>query len=251
MALTPPLLVEDIPRGWDALLSLHTGINVQRVRQQHEEEGRRRADDGQLDDAHPHQIECRGKSLRKGRGGICIMLLHGRTQTDKEEDLPRDANFAPHLEVDAKEAGIEWSTHEEVVGMIARHPMRRLGQGGDGIGNDGHNVGPDDRNHHDGSQVFHNVAQIPDAIVVKDEQKHQINIPRGNAVAVVDQLLVVEAGDGQALDQHTGEESGREGLPHRETKVHLGGVHVGHDGGQTVTPEVFGEWVDALSRMRH
>ena len=208
-------------------------------------------DDGQLENAQTQHIERRGQSLRQGRGGIDIVLLHGRTQTDKEQDLPGDANFTPHFEVNAKETRIQGRAHEEIVGMIAGHSMRRLGKEGDGIGDDGHNVGPDDRYHHNGPQVVDNVAQIPDTVVVQDEEQDQIDIPRGGAVAVVNKLLVVEAGDGQAFDQHTGEESGRDGLPHREAEVHLGGVHVGHDGWQTVTPELFADGVDALSRMAH
>ena len=52
---------------------------------------------------------------------IFFILMATTRNGQKEDDDPRNANFCPHLEVDRANAGVQASTHKNVVDEIAGH----------------------------------------------------------------------------------------------------------------------------------
>lgn len=55
---------------------------------------------------------------------VGLVLSSGTTERDEEKNVPGKADFEEHLHVDiAKHARVELSTHEEIVDVVASHPV--------------------------------------------------------------------------------------------------------------------------------
>lgn len=95
----PPLLVVDVPGGDDELLTFGTGIGVEVV-------------------SHNEEPDFAGNVA------VPLPLTSSGAETENEEEVPRHADLAEHLEIqNAKHAGVQLGTHEKVINGIARHAM--------------------------------------------------------------------------------------------------------------------------------
>lgn len=61
---------------------------------------------------------------------VGLVLFEAAGYGKEEDDVPRDANLGPHLQVDVSDAGVQTSTHEKVVDEIPGHTHGFTGNDG-------------------------------------------------------------------------------------------------------------------------
>lgn len=94
-----PLLVVHVPSGGNHLLTLAAGVGIQEV--SHEQEGH-----------------------LSGDVAVLFVLTSAASESDKEQDEPRQTDLEEHLEIEpAKHTGVQLSTHEEIVDVVASHSV--------------------------------------------------------------------------------------------------------------------------------
>ena len=62
------------------------------------------------------------KETHRSDISILFILLAGTRDREEENNIPRDADLSPHLEVNTSNAGVKRCTHEDIVNEVARHP---------------------------------------------------------------------------------------------------------------------------------
>jgi len=131
-----PLLVEHVPRLWNALFTLGAAKNRQRMSGGYKGNHRPSVDietssknheshilEQQTQDTESKYTDERTGTYRSNRA-ILLVLLASTANGDQEKKDPRDTDFCPHLQVDTANPGIERSAHPEVVEEVATHPHR-------------------------------------------------------------------------------------------------------------------------------
>lgn len=107
-----PLLVVHVPGNGDHLLTLAAGVGVQEVG--HEQEGHFTSDIA-----------------------VLLVLTSATSKSDKEQDEPRQTDLEEHLEVKpAEQTRVQLSTHEEVVDVVAGHPVLSAAHKSRDVGDD-------------------------------------------------------------------------------------------------------------------
>lgn len=97
-----------------------------------------------------------------------LVLLESAGNRDVEQNRPWNTNFSPHLEVNDADAGVQGSSHEEIIHQVTRHTViGTLDMGGD-ENKSGQGETPDDSNSHNVAKVIDDVGKSEDTSDVKE-----------------------------------------------------------------------------------
>mmetsp|Transcript_17121 Transcript_17121/g.55766 ORF Transcript_17121/g.55766 Transcript_17121/m.55766 type:complete len:351 (-) Transcript_17121:101-1153(-) len=190
----PPVLVEDVPRRRHAVVALRAGVRVEEVREHHEGELRR----------------------APARG---FVLLRRRGERDHEQEDPRHAQLAPHLEVERPDPGIQRDAHEAVVQRPARVALREIPRAAVAVREHRDAVAEDHGPGEHGPKVVHPHREAEDAGEVERRESGKERDPDRGPVAVVSQRAALERGQGPAADGRAGAERGEERRGGEEARV--------------------------------
>mmetsp|Transcript_20786 Transcript_20786/g.70756 ORF Transcript_20786/g.70756 Transcript_20786/m.70756 type:complete len:499 (+) Transcript_20786:1301-2797(+) len=177
----PPLLVEDVPRGWHAVVSLGARVAVEPVGQDHERHGR--------------------------RDGVGELVLLGRAaRRDHEQEDPGHAQLGPHLEVQLREPRyqryprVEARPHEDVVERVAGRALLVLGHPlAPGPQPDRDEVPGEQGPGADAAEVVCPRGELHGTGELQDQEAYDRAVPHANAVAHVLQRHAAKAGQRQAF----------------------------------------------------
>lgn len=160
-----PLLVVHVPGGDDELLALGAGVGVQVVGHDEEENLTRDV-------------------------AVLLVLASGGSQAENQEEVPGHADLEEHLEVeDAKHAGVQLGTHEEVVDEVAGHAVLLTAPEGGEVGDEADKEAAADGDGQERAKLVNGRVQGPDAGKVQDGQAGHGKVQGQVGVAVVRQLL--------------------------------------------------------------
>mmetsp|Transcript_3231 Transcript_3231/g.8978 ORF Transcript_3231/g.8978 Transcript_3231/m.8978 type:complete len:348 (-) Transcript_3231:344-1387(-) len=210
------LLVKDVPRHGNALLPLHHGVAVQEVREQDEPHV------PVPQDVEPQSLQGVSRPRRRGGRlvqGLQLRLLHARAEGQHEEEDPRDPPLGEHLEVHPAHPRVEDRAEEEVVDVVARHPVRVPRRQRPKVQQDGEDVAEDDRHRQHLPVVVVQPRPVKYSRGLRDQHDPEGQPPRGQAVDQVRQPLGLVVLHGAAPQLRPRHEGGQEELAHEESGV--------------------------------
>lgn len=128
-----------------------------------------------------------------GDASVDLVLLEHDGKPQQEQNIPRQADLEEHLQVDDADSGVQWSTHEQVVDVVARHAVVVLGNKQRvHVKTNGEGEPIENGARHDLREVVEDVVELEDARPVHGEHEGQRRVERRIRVTEVWQLLVVE-----------------------------------------------------------
>lgn len=160
-----PLLVVHVPGGDDELLTLGAGIGVEEV--SHDEEPNLTRD-----------------------VAILLILTSGSAKTEDEEDVPGHADLKEHLEVkNAKHAGVQLGTHEEIIDGVACHAVLLATPESGEVGSKADKEAAQNGDGQKRAKLINGVVQGPDAGEVQTGKTGECSVKTPVSVTVVGKLL--------------------------------------------------------------
>jgi len=190
-----PLLVEDVPRGGNAIFTLHDSVGVHEVSENHE---------GHIVRDETVQLE----------------LFDSGGHSDEEEHDPGYAHLSKHLDIEGAKTRVENSTHEEIIDDIARailssETKHKTGE----IDKDSDDISRNHGDHGKRTEIINNFSDGEDIVPVEDEDQDQGDIPRAEGITEILELTTTLAGDRKTLHGDTGKHNSHKDLSDLEHPV--------------------------------
>lgn len=178
-----PFLIVHVPSGDDELLALGASVGVQIV--SHDEEH-----DFTRDVAVP------------------LVLASSSSEGQDQENEPRHADLEEHLEVkDAEQAGVQLSTHEEIIDGVASHAVLLATVQSGEVGNERDDETAENGDRQKRTKLVNGVVHGPDTSEVQNTQNGKGEVQADVGIAVVWELLVVGVGERLSVTPDTREET--------------------------------------------
>lgn len=161
-----PFLIVHVPGGEDEFLGLAAGIGIEPVSHKQEANFSRYV-------------------------AVHLVLACSSGQAENDEEVPRHAHLAEHLEVkNAEHARVELGTHEEVIDGVAGHAVLLAAPEGGEVGNEGDNETAADGNRQQRTKLVDNVVKSENTREVQNTEDSECRIHANVRVAVIRQTLV-------------------------------------------------------------
>ena len=98
---------------------------------------------------------------------VSLVLLEAAGNGEEKHDVPRDADFSPHLQVDVSDTGVQASTHENVVNETSGHTNGLSGNDGGKVHEERDKPAPEHSDGHKVAEVVDDAGQAEDVEVVQ------------------------------------------------------------------------------------
>lgn len=159
--------VSHIPGGDDKFFTFSTGVGVEPMSQH---------DNTQL----------------RGHVAIGLVLLETGPQSDEVQREPGQSDFEEHFQVQQPPTWVQWSTHEEIVQVVAGHSVVITGdKQRPQVQHDGESETRDDGTGHDLAEDVDDGVKLEDPGDVQRDDQSGRHVQRPHGVTVVWQLLVL------------------------------------------------------------
>lgn len=128
-----------------------------------------------------------------GSGDIAtgFVLFEEARKRNVEQNGPGNADLGPHLEINMADTRVQDSTHEVVIEEVARHAVLGAIDHAANVDEGGHGEAPDNGDGHNATEIVDNLGQTEDMSDVENSGDDQSQVPGGEAVAEVLELLFV------------------------------------------------------------
>mmetsp|Transcript_40931 Transcript_40931/g.68690 ORF Transcript_40931/g.68690 Transcript_40931/m.68690 type:complete len:226 (-) Transcript_40931:308-985(-) len=195
----PPLLIEDIPSGRDALFSLVARVHIQQMCKHHE-------------------------ARSSGDVAVILVLLQcGREGHVKEQD-PWDADLSPHLQIQRANPRVQPRSHKQIIEEHSRHAVGVASDNCSKIGYHSDKIPPEDGPSHDGAEVIDDFNQVEIVVPVQEERHNYCGVPGRNPVAKVFEPGKIPGRNGKPFDDRPREDNCDDNLEDHEVGVDLEGL---------------------------
>lgn len=156
-----PLLEVHVPGSDNELLGLAAGVGVKPVSHQQEA------------DLARHKA-------------VLFVLTSSCGETENEEEVPRHANLAEHLEVeDAEHTRVELGAHEEVIDGVAGHAVLLAAPEGREVGDEGDDEPAEDGDGQQGAELIDDVIQSKEAAEVQNAEDSEGRVHASVGIAEI------------------------------------------------------------------
>ena len=153
-------------------------------------------------------------------------MLTSTGDSEVENNNPGDTNLGPHFQVNRAKAGVECSTHKEVINDIARHADRSLCDDCMKVGKDRNAKPINHSDSHEVSIVVDNSGKVEDTSPMKDKRDDDCGVPTLKSIAVVHQGFVTEGWDWKTLLLKSRQNPCNEKLKEEIARVHFPGIKI-------------------------
>lgn len=130
---------------------------------------------------------------------VLFVLLASTADSDQEKKDPRNTDFCPHLQVDAADPGVEWSTHPVVIEEVAAHSHRGSRVHSDNVDEPADEKAIEHGNGHNRAKIFDDCREAEESSIMQDGRGNEGGVKRCKSIAVVRESLVIEGWHGETL----------------------------------------------------